>query len=308
MEIILDCIEGKYQEIVEKGDKYWLSILVPAYEHPTGVCRILDSLIRESISGIQCIISDDSISNHVENIVKSHEAYRSEKVIYIKNEPTLGAVKNWNKLIHLSEGTYVILMHHDESPKTLNFYSILMSTLKSDTSIDAIIMDCYLPVIGFRRVRRHMPIGIKKFIFNNSLCYLLRHNIVGPTSTCIIRREKILTFDENLKWSVDVDWMVRCFVQPDFKVKFSKELAMISIPHPNSITDSIRNDISILRIKEAKIIREKTRENYWVFSIMLPNTIYFYVISITEKIGWMLFRITYRLFCIVNSQKMPRFI
>ena len=74
--------------------------------------------------------SDDSGSDDVQKIVKSHPLYSEDNIIYCKNNPALGAVKNWNKLIKIAKGDYLMLLHHDECPVELNFFDELSKILK----------------------------------------------------------------------------------------------------------------------------------------------------------------------------------
>ena len=75
------------------------SILIPAYEYEEGIERILKHFSSKFNEGVNILISDDSKSNKIKNIVLESAAYKTGKVKYNQNKPSLGAVKNWNSLI-----------------------------------------------------------------------------------------------------------------------------------------------------------------------------------------------------------------
>jgi len=64
-------------------------------------------------------VHDDSPDRDIE-IEMSRERFRD--VIYQRNDPPLGAVANWNGLIELATGRYILLIHHDEYPSQPDFF------------------------------------------------------------------------------------------------------------------------------------------------------------------------------------------
>ena len=94
----------------------WLSLLIPAYDFPAGVDRILDSVAAAADERIECLVGDDSTTPEVERRVRAHAAFASGRVAYVRNVPARGAVTNWNEMITRASGEYLLFMHHDECP------------------------------------------------------------------------------------------------------------------------------------------------------------------------------------------------
>lgn len=305
-------MDSKFQKVPILGAanqsdcNLWLTIAVPTYEHPEGVKRILDTLVNEDLCGVEILVGDDSGTDSVRLEVQSHPLYRAGSLKYWNNSPSLGAVQNWNDLLLRAQGRYVVLMHHDESPLSIDFLSKLKSELNEINRVDVLVLNCFLPAMRGRRLRLHMPIFIKKFLFRRCPVYLLRHNVFGPTGVLAIRRECLEPFDERLKWSVDVEWMFRVLGRSGRVVVFSDEISILSTPHANSITASLQGKIASLRIKEAKILRSEAGSEQFIFRLLAPATFSMAVLSKVEWLCWYSLRALIRVHGVVFSRPLPR--
>ncbi|MBC7937190.1 MAG: glycosyltransferase, partial [Rhizobacter sp.] len=71
-----------------------ISVCIPAYKNADFLRRCLDSLVSQSFTGFEVILSDDSPDDSVATIA---EAYKKDlQIIYFKNDPSLGTPANWN--------------------------------------------------------------------------------------------------------------------------------------------------------------------------------------------------------------------
>lgn len=254
-------------------NQYWLSVLIPAYEHPLGVLRILDILQQSNIGGVECLVSDDSQSIAVEAAIVGHSLYKNGSVSYFRNIPALGAVINWNSLIVRSRGEYLLLMHHDECPERIDFFSVLKQQLTISVTPDVLLLQCLLPTMGGYRLRYHVPHWLRRQFMRFGPEHLLRHNTLGSPSVVVVRRRICLPFDETLKWLVDVEWMVRLLRQPKVRCLYANQLAVVSIPNKaTSITRKLGSEIPRLRDDEARMICRKLGPMF-VFTLLLPSTI-----------------------------------
>lgn len=272
----------------------WLSVLIPAYEHPTGVLRILDRLHAVKVAGVECLISDDSRSDAVDAAVSSHPLYRAGGVVYRRNRPALGAVPNWNNLLARARGEYLLLMHHDECPERDDFFAVLKDQLAISDAPDVLFLACLLPTLGGRRLRHHVPIWLRRVLMQLGPEHLLRHNTLGPPSVVVVRRNICAGFDPALKWLVDVEWMVRLLRQTGVRWDFAKQLAVVSLPHAaTSITASLGGDISRLCDEESRLIQERLGSSP-VFCLLLPDTTAKRLLARVERGLWLIVRVLTR--------------
>jgi glycosyltransferase involved in cell wall biosynthesis len=279
-----------------KKNDFWLSICIPAYEHPEGVLNILDAVCQQNVKDIEIIISDDSLTDLVEQAVKNHPAYKKKDIKYLRNAQPLGAVENWNFLLRNAKGEFLILMHHDEAPFTPNFFESLKVQTRKQNDVSVFILDCFVKRGPFGLCVRHMPRKLKKSIFEAFPLYILRRNILGPTSVLVFRRELNFEFDKNLKWLVDVDWALRLLQASGDSVKFLTDIAILSEPHSGSITKKIHSDIPTLSRGESRLIQKKINQTSVVFSMLNPNNFAGRFVSVLEFVSWRIFRIIYLAF------------
>jgi glycosyltransferase involved in cell wall biosynthesis len=283
-----------------RSDGPQLSILIPTYNYLEGVCRILDSLTHCLNYNIEIIISDDSSDENIERIVMTRLHQFNEKLRYIRQKPSLGAVKNWNYLLESAKGEYILLLHHDEYPLDLNFIEKLIYLIDSKNEIDVFVLPCMIAESG-KPLREHLPNSVRKTITEHFPLYLFRRNVVGPTSSIVARRQFYPRFDENLKWLVDVDLYYRLRHLTDFWSFQGPRIASL-INRPGSITSVLADDILNLNIKELKYIKYKYRnvDNKLILSDIK-------LIIFIEQIFWTLIRLSCRItsrvkFLISNSK------
>ena len=286
----------------------WISVLIPAYEHPEGVRRILDAIYFSSEHGIECIIGDDSNSNIVELMVKFHPLYINGHVCYHRNKYSCGAVKNWNNLINRAKGEYLLLMHHDECPENYIFFSQLNNIINIHNKPDIIFLRCSLPILMNRRLRYHMPFSLKFIFLKFAPGYLILHNVIGSPSNVVIRQDVCLDFDDRLKWMVDVDWMVRLLRQSKNNWIIAKCLSIVSIYNKStSITSSLGSNVSKLRYKESRYIQNKLG-HMPVFNYIFQNTLAEKFVSSIERLCWFFVHIVIRIMGYFNSRPTPNWL
>jgi glycosyltransferase involved in cell wall biosynthesis len=89
-----------------------LSVIMPVFNGEKYLRKTLDSIIAQTYKHFELIISDDSSSEDVSQLLKDH----SDKLSfhYVRNTPGLGSSQNWNHAISLAKGRWIKIMHHDD--------------------------------------------------------------------------------------------------------------------------------------------------------------------------------------------------
>lgn len=244
------------------AERYLLSILVPSFCYPEGVQRILAHLAAGDDRRVEYVISDDSCDDSVQNIFEEYR-YKFTNIEYIRNSPSLGAVKNWNSLITRSCGEYVLLMHHDEFPLEETFVSDLLGLIDSNKGVDVVLLKCFLvDNSNFRYL--HSFNSLKFLVLKFFLPFILTKNIIGPTSAMVFKRNLAESFDENLTWFVDTDFYYR-IIKKSRKILFC-EIGIGSILNRvQSITHGIRSKIKIIRNSELSYLSKKySNQDFWI--------------------------------------------
>lgn len=262
-----------------------LSILVPAYNDPSGVLRIISPILNERRPDIEVLVHDDSSDNHVEQAVRVLMPANSS-LHYLHNRPSLGAVDNWNSLLKAARGRYVALIHHDDFPLSEQFASEVIDELRAKDWPDALIMSCLVHDVARNQIRMGTHAWINQIIIPRWPAYLLRRNLIGPPSVMVVRRDAFTAYDNQLKWLVDVDAYYRFLIKKRWRVEFSHLLMVSSTGAPGAITTSIQSEKNKIRDAELIYIIDKySRKNIW--NNVRERLVFMRVILHAEWILWL---------------------
>ena len=275
-------------------NKKILSLLIPAYEYAFGVKRILDRLQESNIyvikENIEIIISDDSKSDKVKDIVNKHSLKHLLDIKYSKRYSSdNNAASNWNSLLDTAESEYILFMHHDEFPYETNFFNSLIDKISKNNSIDIFFLRCNV-LLAKNLYRPHLPLILKKIYFLSAEGIFLR-NTVGSPSCAVIKRHKCPKFDERFKWIVDLDWYYRLLKTKSIKYKFIN-LNYISVRRDESISNKMKSNVSDINIKERNILKSDC-EAIFIDTLSSSKSFVYKIILILEFLFWYSMRIVF---------------
>ena len=90
-----------------------VSIGLPVFNGENYLEKALDSILAQTYSDFELIISDNASTDRTEEICRAYAA-KDERVRYFRNETNLGAAKNFNRVFELSSGEYFKWATHDD--------------------------------------------------------------------------------------------------------------------------------------------------------------------------------------------------
>ena len=199
-----------------------VSICIPTYNQTKFLKKTLDSILIQSYVNYEIIITDDSNTNDVENLVHDYLRIFNDKLIYFKNTESLGAPKNWNHAMSLAKGRWIKILHHDDWFCDKN--SLLKMMEKTTESSDALI---FAGIKGdyFSEKRQYINLPKKEMVdeITKNPFTLVWGNYIGPPSTILFSKCEVL-FDENLKWLVDIDFYLQLLLKHNRKLTFVNEV------------------------------------------------------------------------------------
>lgn len=138
----------------------------------------------------------------------------------------------------------------------------LLEYLKSK-EFDLILLNCILLDIEKQKAVYHLPGWIKNRVIKKFPKYLFRQNVIGPTSTLVIKRKIYSKFDEKLKWLLDVDAYYASLVNAK-KVLFLKNMSIVSITNKtDTLTSELGTNIKIIEQQERKYLFKKYKNIIW---------------------------------------------
>lgn len=213
-----------------------VSICIPAYNQVTYLKRTIDSVLSQSFTDYEIIITDDSDSDMVKDFVAQYNLPHT--IHYFKNEIQLGTPENWNEAIRKATGEYIKILHHDDWLNGNDSVAKYVALLDDNPSKD----------YGFSATRAIAPDKSWDHLLSsedlatlekNSLV-LFSNNIIGAPSTGIYRNHKNLFFDKHLKWLVDIEFYIRLLQNKNSFVYMPEILVVTGLPE-GRVSDDCNN-------------------------------------------------------------------
>ncbi len=108
-----------------------VSIGLPVFNGATFVREAIDSIINQSFTNLELIISDNGSTDGTDKICKEY-CNRDPRVRFYRNEENRGAGWNYNRVFELARGKYFKWAAHDDY-YDLNFLQKSLEILENDT-------------------------------------------------------------------------------------------------------------------------------------------------------------------------------
>ena len=223
----------------------FVSICVPAYQYPDLLLRNLQSILSQSFTSFEVIVTDDSDHDKLKLVV---EELGDERIRYFKNQPSLGSPANWNEGIKHATGSWIKMMHHDDWFSNDQALQSFVDEVAKNASVDFV----------FSNFNKSTPKGIfpnkllnRTYLQKIAFCpsTLLYLNGIGAPSTTMFRHKKQnILFDINSKWYVDV-LFYGCLLRNGSSVSYIRQ-PLLNVTAA-SATQVTANTNGLVKVKEA---------------------------------------------------------
>ena len=90
-----------------------VSIGVPVYNGANYLAETLDSILAQTFTDFELIISDNASADRTEAICREYAA-NDHRIRYVRNPTNLGAARNYNQVFELARGEYFKWNGHDD--------------------------------------------------------------------------------------------------------------------------------------------------------------------------------------------------
>jgi glycosyltransferase involved in cell wall biosynthesis len=182
------------------------SVCVPAYDNIQVLERALASVLAQDIKELECIISDDSSTDAVQEHVAG---LNDPRIRYVKNKPPLGAPRNWNAALAQARGDIVTLLHHDDwyrTPTTLRALQEFMEETGADTVfcgrslyVDGLPVGEYTDVVS----------ALETFSASFPSQSLIVNRLGHPSVLFFRNTLTLVAYDEGLRYFSDTEYYYR---------------------------------------------------------------------------------------------------
>ncbi|HEY6505831.1 MAG TPA: glycosyltransferase family 2 protein [Chitinophagaceae bacterium] len=228
-----------------------VSICIPAYNQTVYLNILLRSIASQTFTGYEIILSDDSSTEDVKNLVDTFSF--GPKLKYYRNRPPLGSPSNWNAAIQKATGKYVKIMHHDDAFTHDTSLAEMVNCIES-SNYDYVFSNTTIEIVtqpGQNRI--HTIQKLNELIKKPYLLFF--GNSIGSPSTLLHKREQFATlhYDPSFIWLVDIEYYTRLFAA-------SSNGGLVTEPHilthgsaEHQLTSKIVTDFD-LQVKEQVLL------------------------------------------------------
>lgn len=181
-----------------------ISICIPAYNQVCYLKILLNTILDQTFDDYEVIISDDSTTSDVYDLIKSID---NNKFFYFHNDIPLGSPANWNNAIDKARGKYIKIMHHDDWFLKPTSLEVFIQKIEQD-NLDFVFSSSF---VEFENGKKYINSIHQDWLTNliKSPEILLEGNLIGAPTAVIYRRDLGVSFDNNIKWLVDLEFYYR---------------------------------------------------------------------------------------------------
>lgn len=219
--------------------KELVSICIPAYKQPLLLKKAIDSVLMQTYTNYEIIVSDDTPDDSVKKIV---EIFNEPKIFYFKNEAALGSPGNWNNAIKQAKGKYIKILHHDDYFATKESLQKFVSALESAPENNFVFSysDIYFKKVNEHYLHKQSNAQLKRIKEGSE--FLFFRNVIGAPSAVMFKKDESIVFNKNYKWLVDVEFYISYFKKHKHFVCIPEGLVTIVDGSEEQITREVSND------------------------------------------------------------------
>lgn len=231
-----------------------VSICIPAYKQVELLRKTLQSVLMQDFADYELILTDDSPDDSVELLCSEFDF--NGRLIYKRNQPSLGSPSNWNAAMKMATGSYVKILHHDDYFTVP--YALSKFVEQMDNNPEAALVFCATKIEfhGTGQVKIHRCSQQHQFELIHSPEQLVITNRIGAPSAVMVRNNQQILFDEQLKWLVDIDWYIRLLQEKKELVSIHEPLICTVHGSAGQVTQSVQQD-RLIQIKEHVLVFDK---------------------------------------------------
>jgi len=183
----------------------FISICIPTYNQTFFLKKVLDSILIQTYTNYEVVITDDSSTSDVELLIKDYKFRNSNiQIHYFKNSPSLGTPENWNASIRNAKGEWIKMMHHDDCFSDSEALQKFVDLIDNDEKISFVFTGSFYRNIEGKKIEHSIDHETFQQIQKNPVT-LFSGNLIGPPSAVMFKNNGIY-FDKCLKWLVDIDF------------------------------------------------------------------------------------------------------
>lgn len=221
-----------------------VTFVVPCYKLAGFLSACVESILRQSYTDFEILIMDDCSPDNTAEVAQS---FNDPRIRYVRNDPNLGHLRNYNKGIELSRGDYVWLISADDYLRSNRVLQRYVELLDRHPDIGYVFCTGYgvrdgveTELLGQLQGR-----GDRDRILSGKalLRKLLSGNFVLTPSGMVRREcyEKVSKFPLDMPWCGD--WYLWCLFALHYDVGyFAEPMVCYRQQHSLSMTEKLTGE------------------------------------------------------------------
>ena len=222
-----------------------MSVIVPVYRASEYISAALDSVLAQTVSGLEIIVVNDG-SPDTEELERALEPYR-EWIVYICQENG-GPSSARNTGIRAAHGRYIAFLDADDYWQSA-YLSSQLSFLEANSGVDLVYADALL--IGQSPLAGHTFMETTPSTGEVTFSSLLSGICTVILSGVVVRRQAILDaglFDETFRRAEDYDLWLR-LARNGVRLAYQRQVLLFKRIHQDSLgADLIKLHSAALRV------------------------------------------------------------
>jgi glycosyltransferase involved in cell wall biosynthesis len=219
-----------------------VSFVVPCYKLAHLLPECVTSILAQTYEDFEILIMDDSSPDSTPEVARS---FSDSRVMHVRNKTNLGHLRNYNKGIELSRGTYVWLISADDRLRCRYVLEKYVALMEAHPEVGYVIC----PGVGLcdneeTSLLEYSHHGDKDTIFDGRefVRKLLEYNSVIAAAGMVRKQlyEQFSTFPLDLPYAGD--WYLWCLFALHSEVGYFAEPMVNYRQHQLSITNTLMDD------------------------------------------------------------------
>ncbi|MDA3838912.1 MAG: glycosyltransferase, partial [Candidatus Delongbacteria bacterium] len=234
-----------------------ISVIMSVYNSEKFLREAIDSILDQSFSDFEFIITDDCSTDNSLKILKEY-SIKDDRIVLLKNSENIGLTKNLNRMLDIAKGKYIARMDADDISLS-NRFEMQFDFMENNPEIGVLGSNIrYFGMID--RITNH-PLE------HNEIKVGLLFKCVMNHPSIIFRKEVIdkhnFRYDENFKISQDYELWSRMIYYTKFAnlkdvlVDYRFESSNITNTHKDEYKNKLLRKIFISQLQNLNIDLQK---------------------------------------------------
>ena len=236
-----------------------VSICIPSYGQPEKTLRCIQSILRQTYTDFEVLISDDTEDDSVLKVIRFY--LDDNPIQYFHNSPAKGSPENWNEAMRKATGDLIMVMHHDDWFFLDTSLEDLITHLFAD-SADMAFAQSYNIDGALNILSKNDPDPRKLRFLRKDTRNIFYYNYIGAPSAVLFRNRGVL-FDTRLKWLVDIEFYIRYLGEG--RITYVPESVIAIGIDSNQMTHSCYGNADV-ELKENMLVFSTLKHSvkYWI--------------------------------------------